>query len=243
MDTRLLIKIGVAAVILIVAFLVARHFVLFAIESRVDPDNPYPVKGVDVSCFQKEIDWEGLEDEGYRFAFVKATEGSSLVDPNFEYNWKYANKTGMRIGAYHFLSFTTSGDDQADLFIDTVHRKWGMLPPVVDFEMYGEFSSNPPSKKTVDDVLGTFLTRIESKYHDVPIIYTNRYLYFKYLEGDYDDYTIWISDPEMITGLGDKRDWTFCQYSFEGTSESVGESNTRVDLDVFNGTRWDFRKL
>ena len=58
-------------------------------------ETPYPVKGVDVSSYQLEIDWQGLEEEGYSFAFIKATEGSSLVDERFEYNWEEASSTGI----------------------------------------------------------------------------------------------------------------------------------------------------
>ena len=37
----------------------------------------------------------------------------------------------MKIGAYHFLSYDTPGASQADNFINTVNKKWGMLPQVV----------------------------------------------------------------------------------------------------------------
>ena len=102
-------------------------------------DRPYPVKGVDVSSYQKDIDWDGLEKEGFSFAFIKATEGSSHVDSRFSENWKNAGRTGMKIGAYHFLSYDTPGASQADNFINTVNKKWGMLPPVVDVEFYGRY--------------------------------------------------------------------------------------------------------
>ena len=38
----------------------------------------YPVRGVDVSSYQGEIDWQVLSRQGIQFAFIKATEGSSL---------------------------------------------------------------------------------------------------------------------------------------------------------------------
>ena len=77
--------------------------IFFITGNDVTEETPYPVKGVDVSSYQLEIDWQGLEEEGYSFAFIKATEGSSLVDERFEYNREEASSTGMRIGAYHFL--------------------------------------------------------------------------------------------------------------------------------------------
>ena len=35
----------------------------------------YEVRGVDVSHYQGEVDWDLIESQGIRFAFIKATEG------------------------------------------------------------------------------------------------------------------------------------------------------------------------
>ena len=50
-----------------------------------NPDETeYPVRGVDVSAYQGEIDWTILANQNIDFAFIKATEGSSFVDKRFE---------------------------------------------------------------------------------------------------------------------------------------------------------------
>lgn len=54
----------------------------------------YPMKGVDVSSYQGKIDWAVLAGQGICFAFIKATEGSSFVDPCF---WRIMNKHGKQI--------------------------------------------------------------------------------------------------------------------------------------------------
>ena len=109
----------------------------------------YPVRGVDVSAYQGEIDWDVLEKQEIDFAFVKATEGSSFVDRRFIQNYEEARKTDLRIGAYHFFSFDSSGKTQAENFIKNVPVDDEMLPPVVDFEFYGDKEknkyNNPPS--------------------------------------------------------------------------------------------------
>ena len=78
----------------------------------------YKVKGVDVSSYQGDIDWDVLSAQGIEFAYIKATEGSKTVDRCFEANWKGASDTSLRIGAYHFFSFESSGENQAKLFCD-----------------------------------------------------------------------------------------------------------------------------
>ena len=243
-NQKVINKIFVIAAIIIVAIIVlfVRNLYFFITERDVTDENRYPVKGVDVSSYQLEIDWKGLEDEGFKFAFVKATEGSSHVDERFEYNWNEANKTDMKIGAYHFLSYDTNGEAQAKNYIDTVNKKLGMLPPVVDVEFYGEYQEKHPAKNTVREVLTTVLDELEDHYHKKPIIYTNSYIYDEYISGIYEDYDIWISAHDIPETLSDRKKWSFCQYTFYGKSENVAAGEKYVDMNVFNGSSWDFRK-
>ena len=83
-------------------------------------DDKYPVRGVDVSHYQGEIDWEVLSSQDIDFAFLKATEGSSYVDDTYEYNCTEARKAGLAVGAYHFFSFDSAAKTQAENFIGTV---------------------------------------------------------------------------------------------------------------------------
>ena len=98
----------------------------------------YPVRGVDVSAHQGEIDWSVLAGQDVQFAYIKATEGSGFTDRMFADNWEGARRSGLRVGAYHFFSFDSGGDTQADRFIGTVPKEKDSLPPAVDVEFYGE---------------------------------------------------------------------------------------------------------
>ena len=216
-----LIFLGVLVVVLIGGLV--QNVILYRVESQVDPDKPYPVKGVDVSAHQKEIDWRGLASEDISFAFIKATEGSSHVDKNFKKNWREANGTDMKVGAYHFMSYDTPGKSQAENFIKQVHWRFGMLPPVVDVEFYGAYTSSHPSKSQMYDILDVILDEFEAKYGRKPIIYTNTYIYKNYISGKYDDYPIWISDPGLSAKLPDGRKWTFCQYTFKAKSQYIAD--------------------
>ena len=102
----------------------------------------YEVRGVDVSHYQGEVDWDLIESQGIRFAFIKATEGSSFEDEYFDKNWAEASDTSLRIGAYHFFSFETGGQTQAENFVNKVYAVPNMLPPVVDEEPYGIYSGS-----------------------------------------------------------------------------------------------------
>lgn len=45
-----------------------------------------PAQGIDASRFQCNLDWFAAKNEGFSFAFVKATGGETYVDPCFKKN-------------------------------------------------------------------------------------------------------------------------------------------------------------
>ncbi len=238
MNKRLLLTIlagGLAACGL--AVLLLYHGILqFQYPSRVI----YPVRGVDVSAYQGEIDWTVLSNEGIRFAFIKATEGSSFIDKRFSYNWEQAHTTNLRAGAYHFFSFDSTGEAQAQHYINTVPKMEGMLPPVVDLELYGRYRSAPPAKEETLERLDALLVTLHKHYGFRPIIYATHETYDLYLKDAADPYDIWIRNVIFYPYLSDRRDWTFWQYSNRGKLDGYKGVETFIDLNVFYGTAEEF---
>lgn len=76
-------------------------------------EEEFPVRGIDVSEYQGEIDWKTLSKQNIDFVFIKATEGSGYTDSCFVYNFDEAQKTDLRVGAYHFFSYDSEGAAQA----------------------------------------------------------------------------------------------------------------------------------
>ena len=70
----------------------------------------YEIHGIDISHYQGEIDWEKLRNNGMiekcpvRFVMIKATEGATKKDENFDDNFYQAREYGFIRGAYHFWS-------------------------------------------------------------------------------------------------------------------------------------------
>lgn len=202
-----------------------------------DPDK-YPVMGVDVSRYQGNIDWDTLAAQNVTFAFIKATEGSSHADPYFDFNWKEAQNSGIYAGAYHFFSFESSGETQAQNFIETVGALDGLLPPVVDLEFYGDYTESPLSKKETREILDGLLKGLEDYYGVKPIIYTTTRAYYSYiLGGGYGDYPLWMRDTYMEPMVR----WTFWQYSDKGSLEGydgvqADKTEMYIDLNVYHGS-------
>ena len=208
-----------------------------------NPDKEdYPIRGVDVSAYQGEIDWQILSRQDIDFAFIKATEGSSFTDKRFEYNHKEAIKTDLRIGAYHFFSFESSGKKQATHFINTVPKTDNMLPPVIDFEFYGDFANEPPEKEAVINELDIIIKMLYEHYGMQPIIYTGEREYSIYLQNRYVENPIWIRSvySKAESQLPDGKAWTFWQYTNRERLDGYNGTEKYIDMNVFNGTKEEF---
>src|SRR5262245_14980189 len=98
-------------------------------------------QGVDVSAHQGRIDWDSLARAGVRFAYIKASEGASFVDPRFSANWRDAARAGVRRGAYHRFTLCRSPAAQAANFMRIVPRAGDAMPPAVDVENFQDCAS------------------------------------------------------------------------------------------------------
>lgn len=200
----------------------------------------YPVRGVDVSSYQGIIDWDVLQSQNILFAFIKATEGSTYVDEYFEYNYKQAQKTNLRVGAYHFFSYDSSGKTQAENFIAHVAKYETMLPPVIDIEFYGAKAKNPPAQSGVREQLDALIDSLETHYGMKPIIYATKKSYSLYIANAYEEYDIWIRNVITTPVLSDHKKWTFWQYTNRERLKGYQGKEKYIDMNVFNGTKTDF---
>ena len=65
------------------------------------------------------MNWTAAWNNGARFAYVKATEGTYYTNPYFAQQYNGAYSVGMIRGSYHFARpDTTSGATQADYFVN-----------------------------------------------------------------------------------------------------------------------------
>jgi len=210
---------------------------LLLLPHEANPEQ-WEVFGVDVSVYQGTVDWPVLAQQGVAFAFIKATEGSTLQDRRFSDNWQGAAQAGIRTGAYHFLSYDSPGETQAANFISLVPSTPGMLPPVVDIEFYGPYLEQPPERAQVRAVLDPLLEALEEAYGVKPILYVTYRSYYRYLAGgDYGAYPIWCSSPVVFPLTPG---WQFWQYSHSARLQGYSGSEPCIDLNVFRGSREEF---
>lgn len=235
--------ISLVAGIIVLILIVITIFAVSNIYSNDKGENHY-VRGIDLSAYQGEVDWKILADQKIDFAYIKATEGKDFVDEQFKKNWEESQKTGLKVGAYHFLSYETTGKDQAKNFIANVPESKKNLPPVVDLELYGIYEETPLPKEQVKVILDELLKDLEANYGVKPIIYTSQRIFNMYIGTDYKDYKIWIVDLDNSwpKTLPNGSEFTFWQYSQRGIFDGYNGNETLIDMDLYKGTYDEFLK-
>lgn len=206
-------------------------------------EEEYPIRGVDVSYYQGEIDWPVLAGENITFAFIKATEGSSHIDTKFKENWEQVEKTVLKRGAYHFFSFESSGKAQAEHFISVVPKTAGDISPVIDIEFYGDRFYNRPNAAETRKELQSLLDTLEAHYGVKPVIYATESSYSAYIRGYFDGYPLWIRNVYFSPNMGMPGKWTFWQYDSEAKLQGYSGEEEHIDLNVFYGSEKEWEEF
>lgn len=195
------------------------------------------VQGLDVSHYQGTIDWEEVAKAGMAFVFIKATEGTSEVDPEFETNWSGAKAAGLLRGAYHFFQPSEDPQQQAEHFLSVVQTVPGDLPPVLDVETPGDASE-------ILAGVQAWLTAVEQATAKAPILYTSPTFWngLGISASGFSRFPLWVAEYGVTTPKTTEgwTAWTFWQFSESG--EVSGIQGT-VDLDLFQGTLSELQQM
>jgi GH25 family lysozyme M1 (1,4-beta-N-acetylmuramidase) len=194
-------------------------------------------KGFDVSHWQGTVDWAGAYSKGARFAYIKATEGTTYRDPNFGTNYTNSYYAGYIRGAYHFATpDTSSGVAQADWFV--AHgggwsKDGKTLPPMLDIE-YNPYGATcfGLSQSAMRGWISAFANEVHARTTRWPTIYTTTD-WWTTCTGNTADFS--AKDPLFIARYASTvgalpAGWsfqTFWQYADSGTFPG--------DQDYFNG--------
>lgn len=180
------------------------------------------VWGIDLSHHQKRIDWDLLVAENKpEFIFFKCSEGKTHQDTKYKEYRKEASSRNILTGAYHFFSYQTSGQDQAENFIKHANLQKGDLYPVLDIE----YKTNRPNNAEIRKQVAAFCKRIKEHYGVNPIIYCEDDYYTNILKQDFKGYNYWISNLYREP----RSDYVFWQYTERGEVKGIGKiDNNRL---------------
>ncbi len=192
----------------------------------------FPVRGIDVSHHQGDIDWAEVAKDDVAFAFIKASEGGDFVDKRFRENAKSATKEGILTGPYHYFTLCRKGSEQAQNLLKQIADLDLALPVAVDLEFEGNCSARP-SIDELEGELSAFVSRVEGETQRKVVFYSTHGFLWKYGAAlpERPMWLRWIAIEPFWT------EWMFWQYDDDATVEGISGP---VDLNVFVSTNEDF---
>ncbi|STC70247.1 glycoside hydrolase family 25 protein [Corynebacterium pilosum] len=198
--------------------------------------NPFAASGVDVAGHQhpggNPIRWSTVAADGQRYAFVKATEGTSFTNDFYAQDVEAANDAGLLTGAYHYARPATDPRLQAAHFASVMAQApETSLPPVLDIEVSEGLSPSQLSVWT-----RTFLNELKTLTGKTPMIYTYRYFWQVDMGNttEFSEYPLWLAAyqnhaPKPVGG------WDTVSFWQRSGNGRVAGIDTPVDMNLFNG--------
>lgn len=190
------------------------------------------IKGLDVSKFQGEVDWERVKAAGYQFAMLRAGYGFSTVDEQFRRNASECSRIGLPFGAYWFCYAVSpeTAVQEADGCINTISGYQLDYPVCYDIEQASaDYAAGQGVQYTpglARQLVQSFCDRVES-YGYFAMFYSNRNFLDTYLgEALAARYALWYA---RYTDTFDGTDCGMWQYTSQGNVPGISGS---VDLDL-----------
>ena len=181
---------------------------------------PTGIKGVDVYHGDNVVSFYQLLADGIKFAFLKATQGVSDIDPMYANYKSRCIATGILPGAYHFFTADDPAQ-QAKHFVNNVGGLPGMIGLVVDVETYFE---------GVGAAVKVFLAEVKALTGHTPDVYVSPSFKDSYLSDLSADDTVWLAEYGVSSP---RAACSFWQWSDTAMVEGI---EGPCDADVYNGT-------
>lgn len=218
---------GAAAVLL--ACIAALVFAALVPARAIPPSGGRQYRGIDISEFQGEIDFEEVRRSGIEAVYIRVGAGE-YTDEYFAENYERARAAGLKIGFYHYVTARSveEGRRQARFFASLAAGREPDMRLAMDFEYFGSLSVsqiNAISEAYLDEL--TALTKREA------VIYSDlsnaRNIFSRALA---EKYPLWAAQygADEPSANGKWREWVGFQYTDEGR---VGGIYGNVDRNIF----------
>ena len=188
--------------------------------------------GIDVSKWQKDIDWKKVKEAGIDYAMIrlgtqKALDKESVIDEFFDKNIKEAKANNIKVGVYYFsyANDVNDAEEQAEWVIEQLKAYDLDLPISFDWECwkyYNEFNIN---LHELNEIGKAFLRKIEEAGY-TGINYSSKNYLINVWE--LDEYGTWLAHYTDKTNY----DKDFLMWQFTDKGKVPGITNN-VDLNYY----------
>ncbi len=200
-----------------------------------DATGNYVKKGIDVSKWNKEIDWEKVKAEGVEFAIIRcgyrgSSSGSLILDPTYEANIKGAIEADIPVGVYFFTQAVNEVEavEEASMVINLIRPYDVDYPVFLDSESAGgNGRADQLTAEERTDIHKAFLETISNAGYATGIYGSTNWLNAKVDMNQLLGYHTWLAEyAEIPSYEGYYHMW---QYTSKGEIDGI---STNVDLNL-----------
>lgn len=218
---------GAAAVLL--ACIAALVFAALIPARAIPPSGGRQYRGIDISEFQGEIDFEEVRRSGIEAVYIRAGAGE-YTDEYFAENYERARAAGLKIGFYHYVTARSveEGRRQARFFASLAAGREPDMRLAMDFEYFGSLSVSQ-----INAISEAYLDELTALTKRGAVIYSDlsnaRNIFSRTLA---EKYPLWAAQygADEPSANGKWREWVGFQYTDEGR---VGGIYGNVDRNIF----------
>ena len=196
-------------------------------------------KGIDVSKYQKKVDWTKVAADGVEYAFIRVgcrgygSKGTLIEDENFHQNIKGALDAGIDVGAYFFSQALTVEEalEEAELVLEHLKGYDISYPVAIDIERVQGQKARQDAL-TVEErtrVCIAFCERIKEAGY-IPMVYGDEETFTELLDAEQlAGYDFWVCETGGTMDF--PYEFAVWQYSHGGSVEGIsGDTNISIAL-------------
>lgn len=179
------------------------------------------IKGIDVSKWQGNINFQKVKDSGISFVIIRAGYGKlpSQKDKCFEENYCKAKASGLDVGVYWY-SYAMSVDEareEAKACLSVIKGKQFEYPVYFDLEEQKQFSKG---REFCDSIVNAFCGELEKNVYFAGLYISRSPLERFISESTAKKYALWVA--EYNSKCRYNGDYGMWQYSSKGKVNGIG---------------------
>lgn len=195
----------------------------------LSPSSNQIFRGIDVSEWQGNIDFSRVREAGIEIVYIRAGQGFSYKDAQFERNYEEARKNGLKIGVYHYMTARSVEDAklQAQFFVSLISGKQIDCKLAMDFESFGSLS-----RTQINQIAVAYMDEVQRLSGKEVVVYSNTYDAKYVFNDEVAKEPLWVAQY----GVNEPQDnghwdnWIGYQYSSTGRVSGISGN---VDLDEY----------
>ena len=149
------------------------------------------IKGIDVSAWQENINWDTVADYGMGFAILRITEAGNVIDSCFEKNYSGCQKHNIPTGAYKYSYAMTVAEIQSEArkVVEVLNGRKLQYPVWLDLEWNNQRSLGAEQIHKLAEAFEKIITAAGYKFG----IYCNVDWYLNVICSHLKKYDFWIA--------------------------------------------------